>query len=515
MRLTVILPLSAGCGFGLSLVLTPVAAALACRVGLLDRPDGQRKMHTRPVPLAGGLAIFFAICITLAGACLSVPVVGQWFSESRLSVWGLAGSAAILCLVGVLDDRRPLRGSYKLLGQLLAVCVLLASGTTVQFVDLFGLTVQLGVLAAPVTVFWLLGAINSLNLIDGMDGMGSCVGGGIALAIAVLSLLTGQFAAALVALALVGAVAGFLTFNLPPARVFLGDCGSMIIGMVIGVLALQCALKGPTTVMLTIPVALFTLPILDTAAAITRRKLTGRSIYTPDRGHLHHRLQQSGLSRRRVLILVCFLCLLTGIGALATMILQRQLFAAISALSVIASLVVTRLFGHSELVLFRKRVSAWIISLLCRHDGHRTVEVCVHMQGNADWARFWKRVLHAACRFQVFSVRFETSIPLIQERYFADWDRLVPTQARTHDWGYEKSLFVRGDCVGRIEVGGISDDVPNPLKVAIFDGIAKEVEHAIASMLDQPEMIGEPAVELPFAGSVARPVHASEWIEDF
>jgi UDP-GlcNAc:undecaprenyl-phosphate GlcNAc-1-phosphate transferase len=483
-----ILLLTLICSCALGLAFTPLAAALARRVGLLDRPDGQRKIHLRPIPLAGGLAIFASLCLALAAAIFLSPDAACWFEQSRLSLPGLFASGGILCLVGVIDDRISLRGRHKLAGQILAIAPLVASGVSVASIDLFGITVPLGLFALPATLFWLLGAINSLNLIDGMDGMVGCVGGGIALAIAGLCLLTEQFAAALIALALLGAIAGFLGFNLPPARVYLGDCGSMIIGMIIGVLALQSALKGPTTVMLTIPVALFTIPILDSAAAIARRTLTGRSIYAPDRGHLHHCLERRGLSRPRVLVLVCALCLLTGLGALASLALHRQLLAAVAAAAVFGILAITRLFGHSELMLLRKRLAAFCERLRYGRDQRRRFELCVHLQGSADWSPKWKRIAIAAEQLRLSSAYFDVNIPAIQERYHARLEQagLTPDDARV--WKFEFPLALHGRHYGRIEVLGVRDGTPVFEKIEIMTGIAEDVERFIGEMVAGPEL---------------------------
>src|SRR5262249_51540535 len=160
--------------------------------------------------------------------------------------------------------------------------------------------------------FFLLGAINSLNLLDGMDGLLGSIGTVIGLALVALAALRGDWAPACVAAALTGAVLGFLRYNYPPASVFLGDAGSMLLGLVLGVRSLRGTYELSGTVPLAVPIALFTLPILDTGAAIVRRKLTGRSIYCTDRGHLHHCLLRYGMSRPRVLLVVTLLGLFTA-----------------------------------------------------------------------------------------------------------------------------------------------------------------------------------------------------------
>src|SRR5205823_24280 len=216
-------------------------------------------------------------------------------------------------------------------------------------------TINLGPLGIPLTIFWLLGAINALNLLDGMDGLLSTIGLITSIAFAALAYLNEQWATACVAAGLAGTLLAFLRFNFPPAKIFLGDSGSMLIGLTIGLLGIQSSMKELATVSLAAPLALLILPILDTAAAIIRRKLTGRSIYDVDRGHLHHRLTHSGFSNVSILALVSFLCLVTASGALAASYLRNGTWALLSAAMVIVILVASKLFGRVELTLIKKR----------------------------------------------------------------------------------------------------------------------------------------------------------------
>ena len=252
---------------------------------------------------------------------------------------------------------------------------------------------ELGLLAVPFTALWLLGIINSLNLLDGMDGLLSCVGFIISLAMAAMAILGGQWAVACVAAALAGALLGFLRYNFPPASVFLGDSGSMLIGLIIGTLALRGSLKAPATVALVAPVALLGIPAFDTLAAIVRRKLTGRSIYAGDRGHLHHCLLARGFSTRRALLWISASCCCTAAGALGSVSFGNEWVAVITALAVIGVYLVSRVFGSAELLLVRNylatgcaRCSAFVAGRLRTPDrdpftGIRRLEGAV---GEAD-----------------------------------------------------------------------------------------------------------------------------------
>ncbi|MFL5338839.1 MAG: glycosyltransferase family 4 protein [Gemmataceae bacterium] len=472
------------CSFMLSLALHPLVRPLACRLGLLDRPDGLRKIHAQPVPLVGGIVVFLTISLTLAGFFALSAELRQAFDQSSVSLLALFGAAVVICAVGAIDDRVGLRGRYKLAGQLLAVGVLLASGVTVEAFDLFGWHVQLGILALPFTAFWLLGSINSLNLIDGMDGMLGSVGAILALTIAALAGFAGHSDMALLAMALVGALGGFLCFNLPPAKVYLGDCGSMLIGLLIGVMALQSALKGPTTVMICLPVALLTLPIFDSAAAIARRSLTGRSIYTTDRGHLQHCLQRSGLSNRRVLLLVASLCLVTGLGTLASLALQRQVLAVASALAVIGMLTVSRLFGYAELLLVKKHIVALLLQLRHAQDRARTHETFVRLQGSADWQELWQSVTETADQLNLLSVRLNVNIPAIHEGYHARWDRILSPAETNQIWKADIPLALRNQLVGRLEFTGLVDRNAVWEKIAILSKVAEDIEQSVELLTD-------------------------------
>jgi UDP-GlcNAc:undecaprenyl-phosphate/decaprenyl-phosphate GlcNAc-1-phosphate transferase len=173
-----------------------------------------------------------------------------------------------------------------------------------------------------------------------------------------------QWVPACIALALAGALLGFLNYNLPPATIFLGDTGSTLIGLVIGVLAIRCSFKAPATLALATPLAVLTIPILDSTAAIIRRKLTGRSIYSTDRDHIHHCLLRKGFTNQRVLVWVAALCMLSVGGALLSLVLYNDLLAILSSVMVIGILIGTRLFGYDEWLLLKTRLTTLALWLL-------------------------------------------------------------------------------------------------------------------------------------------------------
>jgi UDP-GlcNAc:undecaprenyl-phosphate GlcNAc-1-phosphate transferase len=472
------------CSFVLGIFLIPMARAAALRCGLVDEPDGRRKMQRQAIPLAGGIAVFLASTATLVLTLLSDGPVSDTLSDKASSLLGLLLAAVVICGVGLADDFHSLRGRHKLFGQLVAVGLVMSTGVVVRTVQVFGFNLELGPLAFPFTALWLLGAINALNLLDGMDGLLGCVGLIISLALAVLAVMAGQWAAAAVACALAGALLAFLCFNLPPASVFLGDCGSMLVGLVVGVLAIQSSLKGPATVALAAPLALLTIPFFDTLAAIVRRTLTGRSIYSTDRGHIHHVLQRHGLSNGKVLLLISALCGLTVAGILASVALNNELMALIAALAVVNILVVGRLFGHAELLLLKERLVGLCVRLLPGQRGDQTHQLAVRLQGSSNWTDLWSSLTAQARDLGLRTVCLDVNAPALHEGYHARWDRFEADSETAAAWRIELPLVLNGQAVGRLEftgdrgAGAVSDIMWTIL------WLSEDVERALAVVID-------------------------------
>jgi UDP-GlcNAc:undecaprenyl-phosphate GlcNAc-1-phosphate transferase len=476
-----------------SVFLTAAARPLARRVGLVDQPDGRRKVHGRSTPVAGGLAVFAAAGLVLGAAAVIPGPVADAVAADPGQYAALLAGAAVICLVGVVDDRFKLPGKYKLVGQAAAAAVVVAGGATVESVHLFGRDVHLGWLGVPVTLAWLLGAVNSFNLIDGMDGLLGTLGVIVCGAVAVMAGMHGQVAEACVAAALAGALVGFLRYNLPPASIFLGDAGSMLVGLVVGVLAIRCSLKGPATVALAAPAALLTIPFLDTAAAIVRRKLTGRSIYSTDRGHLHHCLLRGGMSRPGVLLLVSGLSSVTVVGVLASIALRNEVLAVLSAAAVVVILVATRLFGHAEFVLLVSKAKAVARAALGPRRGGR--EIQVRIQGSAGWAGLWTDLTAAAARLNLHAVALDVNAPLHHEGYHARWHRAGgPAGEDAGAWSAVIPLTAFGQPIGQVAVAGLPDGVPAWQKMAELAAVADGAEALLAR--PKPAAAAGPAVAL-------------------
>jgi UDP-GlcNAc:undecaprenyl-phosphate GlcNAc-1-phosphate transferase len=466
-------------GMVCSIIFTGSIRPIARRLGLVDKPDGRRKMHERIVPVAGGIAVFTSLVLVLVSAAVVPGPIADAVNTDLVGLAWLGVAAAMICLVGVVDDSRGLRGRYKLLGQIAAVTIVILTGPQIRSVTLFNWHIELGFLAIPLTMFWLLGAINSLNLLDGMDGLLGTVGTIICLAIAGMAALHGQFAEACVAVVLAGALVGFLRYNLPPASIFLGDAGSMLIGLVIGVLAIRCSLKGPATVALAAPAALLVLPIFDTLAAVTRRKLTGRSIFSTDRGHLHHCLLRGGLSRPRVLMLVAALCCVTVLGALGSIAYRNELLAVMSAVAVVVILVATRLFGHAEFVLLLQSGRDLARSVVGAANGGQQLEV--RLQGSARWGDLWVQLTGCAEQLNLRSIALDVNAPAHHEGYHARWSKSTRSGGEEPVcWSAVILLTAWGQTVGQVTVSGLPDDVPVWQKLAALAGVTDAAETVLA-----------------------------------
>ena len=465
-----------GTSCGLSLVVTPWARRWALRLGLVDAPDGRRKVHVGSIPVAGGLALLAVTSLALSGALVLPHALQEQFQTQSRFLAGLFLSGLTICLVGVVDDICGLRARHKLLGQVVAVGILMGFGVLIHSVQLFGWNFELGLFSIPFTAFLLLGAINSLNLIDGMDGLLSSVGVILSLALAAMAALAGQWTAAAIAMALGGALLGFLRYNFPPASIFLGDSGSMLVGLVLGTLAIQGSLKAPATIAVAMPLALLTLPIFDTTAAILRRKLTGRSIYATDRGHLHHCLLRHGLSTRRVLLVVAVLSGITCGGVLASQAFNHEWIALLTAFAVIALLIVTRLFGYAEAVLVKER----FLSLFLPMNRVRQMEV--RLQGSAAWQELWLALTRQAGELNLHQVLLDVNAPALHEGYHARWNRSPAPADDPALWRVEIPLTSKGLAVGRLEMAGHPDTQPVWVKIAAVTQLVEEFSNPLTAL---------------------------------
>jgi UDP-GlcNAc:undecaprenyl-phosphate GlcNAc-1-phosphate transferase len=438
-------------GWLAALVLTPSVARLATRMGAVDYPDGRRKSQPRPVPRAGGIAVALASIVAMAVAMVLTP------PEEDPSAWlvrGLAPAVGVLLLVGIVDDVLSLTGIYKLIGQVLAVSVLVASGTQFDQISLFGVMLPLGDFRIPFTLFFCLGAINAFNLIDGADGLASSIGAIVCTCLGVIAASRGDVPAALACFALAGALVGFLRYNVPPAKVYLGDTGSMLIGLVVAAVAIDCSIKQQAAFVLSVPIAICAIPILDATAALVRRVTTGQSVFAPDRGHLHHALLLRGWSVGGTVAFISGLAALTSCAALFSYFTNNDVYALAVTGGVFVTLAAARIFGHTEAALLASHSRSFVRGLVLRGASGEDTERSVQLQGKLKWQRIWTALREAAPLYNVAGLTLQVSIPQLHESFYATWKRNDSAAAGDDVWRVSLPLALDEKPIGKLTLVG-------------------------------------------------------------
>lgn len=297
--------------------LTPLVKKFAIKVGAVDVPNA-RKVHTRIMPRMGGLGIFAAFVITLCLLALFVPDILFGHRDSSL-IWALLSGGAIIVLTGALDDRFELSAKVKLVGQIIAACVVVFGfDLTVDFVNVpFGdqyWNIESWI-AIPLTIFWIVGVTNAINLIDGLDGLAAGVSAISIATILVMAVFMGNPMVILLCAVLLGSIIGFLFFNFHPAKIFMGDTGSLFLGFSLAVLSLL-GFKQIAIVSFITPLLIIGVPLSDTFFAIVRRAVQKKPIFAPDKGHLHHCLRELGFSHRKTVLVIYAIATFFGVLAI-------------------------------------------------------------------------------------------------------------------------------------------------------------------------------------------------------
>ena len=292
-----------------ALITTPVVKNLAVRMGAVDVPRDGRRMHDHPIPRMGGLAIFF-------GFLLSVVVFMDLDGQMR----GMLLGAAIIVVLGIFDDIYSLRAMFKFVVQIVAALVAALSGNVIEIVsnpnvfssDLYW---DLGWLAVPVKVVWIVAITNAVNLIDGLDGLACGVSAISSMTLLVISLAISDGPVAVLMAALTGACLGFLPYNMNPAKIFMGDTGSTFLGFILAVVSIQGLFKLYTIISFAVPFLMLGLPIFDTCFAFIRRIAHGQSPMHADRSHVHHRLIDMGLNQKQAVAVLYIISAILGLSA--------------------------------------------------------------------------------------------------------------------------------------------------------------------------------------------------------
>lgn len=435
--------------FLFGLIVTPVGDHVARRLGVLRRPEGESLSEPPRIPVIGGPVMLVVVTAVFAIQKWTGSIVIPT-SSGPMSVRGMLASATVISLVGFLDDWIGLRGRWKLLGQIVAVSIAVAAGISINSIALFGWRLDFGPTQAIVTAAALLIAANSLNVLRGMDGLVSSYAMIVAGALGVIGCLSRNDAPAVISLALAGALLAFFLYSFPPASVFMGSSGTMTTGLLIGIAAVAGSAKSQAAAMLVVPAALLTLPLFDGAATVFRRSLARHGLFAPDQGQLYHRLLRIGFSRRRILAVVCLAALTTAVGAILSQFYKRELFAVVAACTIVAVLLVTRIFGNVRLSWQgnRRRFN----QLLALKRGPVDPKWKSRLIDPIDWRQFWAAVVNTAQQLEFQHARM--AIEESDESFRDTWDASATALMDCEIWRAEFALAPQGRRVGQLELVG-------------------------------------------------------------
>lgn len=330
----------------ISVMLVPILRSLAFRLNVLDQPD-ERKVHKEAIPYLGGVAIFCGYVIGV----LIASVVYKWIPYQNAMIFLVSG--LLIFLLGLYDDIKGSHARLKLGVQFLVAGFVVSNGIYVsELSNPFGSEqIELGLWGQVLSLFWIVGISNAINLLDGLDGLAGGVSSISILFMAGFALYTGNIGLAGLLLALLGGIIGFLVFNLPPAKIFMGDAGSLLIGFLFAVFCLIADARGPATVTIIVPVILLTMPIVDTLLAIIRRVKNKQHIFQADKKHLHHRILALSKSYRQTLVIIYAINILIGLFAAFTLVLPpdyRFFMIFILVNNLLFGMKVLKLFEHNK-----------------------------------------------------------------------------------------------------------------------------------------------------------------------
>lgn len=292
----------------ISFLMTPLARRLAFKVGALDVPKENRKIHKKPMPYFGGLAIYISII-----ACMFV-----YMEHTETNIYIIIG-ATIIVLTGVIDDMYGMPAKIKLVMQIIVALLAIKGGVLIHFItnplSETGMSYLLNWLSVPITIIWIVGITNTINLIDGLDGLASGVASIAATTLLFSAAIKGHYFIVMQCAIIAGASLGFLPFNFNPAKIFMGDTGALLLGYMLAVTSVLGMVKSVAAVALIIPIFALGLPIFDTTCAIIRRYLNKKPIMEADKDHLHHKLMGKGLNQRQTVLVMYFISMMLGIAA--------------------------------------------------------------------------------------------------------------------------------------------------------------------------------------------------------
>lgn len=387
-----------------ALVVTPLTVRLARLARIVDKP-GMRKVHSAAVPRIGGLVLVVSLLAVVVPLLMLDNPVSRAFRGmqtevvTQTKVIALLAAGLFIFAVGFVDDARKLSPRIKLVAQIAAATAVYHAGIRIEHLAVSGwFEWVFPEYSWPLTVLWIVGITNAVNLIDGLDGLAAGISAVTCAVIAVFALYTHQTVMAVLMLTLLGSLMGFLVFNFNPAKIFLGDCGSMFLGFFLATASVMSNMKSYSLVGLALPVLALGVPIFDTLFTMMRRTLDRRSIFAPDRGHIHHRIVDMGLRHRQaVLLMYGATVLAAGVGLM--MMMTRHVFAVLVFVGALVPLVVMfRVFGAvrlREALVSLQRNRAIAKEARDQQNGFEEMQLRLRETDNLDQ---WWRVIRRAAR---------------------------------------------------------------------------------------------------------------------
>ena len=306
----------------LSFTATPLVRVLAFKINAVDVPKDNRRMHKVPMPRLGGLAIFISFIATMF-----------IFNKPDNIMIATAIGSTLIVAIGVVDDIFRIKAFYKFIVQVAASLVVISQGIIIERINIFDTYIHFGIFSVPITILWICGLTNAINLIDGLDGLACGISTISAISLFVVTLLLGDPYIAFLIAILCGSCIGFLPFNMNPAKIFVGDTGAMFLGFILSVISIQGLFKVHAVLTFAVPFMVLGVPIFDTMFAMLRRILHGRNPFSPDRGHLHHRFIDGGFNQKQT---VRLLYAITAMFGVASIMLTQSMFAASISIIVLA-----------------------------------------------------------------------------------------------------------------------------------------------------------------------------------
>ena len=307
--------------FLLVFLLTPVNIWFSRRVGNIDEPS-DRSIHASITPSSGGLALFVGIFIT------QLILVFLKFQELNSLMYGLLIGGILIVILGLLDDLYNLPAWLKVIIEIGIGLIMISFGFKIELLtNPFGDPINIGFISYPLTICWFLLVVNAINLIDGLDGLATGIIAIVSLILGIAGWSTGNFFVALFSFSILGGCIGFLRYNFHPAKIFLGDAGSLFLGFCIATLSIagNAQYKGATALTMLVPIIVLSVPLIDTLFAIFRRIRSTKHIFQADKNHLHHKLLEIGLSYKTVVLIGYFITLLFGLVSLGFLLVDRKI----------------------------------------------------------------------------------------------------------------------------------------------------------------------------------------------